>query len=204
MIAYAARTGTKRNLAALRSAEWRLMVSAAGSLRHEGFSYALDNGAWSAYQNNKPFDAKRFMRALCLLGDRADFVVIPDIVAGGLLSLEFSLKWMPIVLDRCTLGLLPVQDGMCAMDIRNLLSPQVGIFIGGTTEWKINTAAEWGLLASNVGCWLHIGRVNSVRRIRMARSIGAHSFDGSGPSRFSSALQVLQNELCQGFLDMRP
>lgn len=49
MIAYASRTGTRRNLAAIREAGWRLLVSAASCLRNEGFPYALDNGAWSAY-----------------------------------------------------------------------------------------------------------------------------------------------------------
>ena len=58
MIGYASRTGTKRNLAALRDAGWRLLVSAAGRcepLRGHAasFAYALDNGAWSA------FDARR-------------------------------------------------------------------------------------------------------------------------------------------------
>lgn len=45
MIGYASRTGTRRNLDALRAAGWRLMVSARGALRTEGFPYALDNGA---------------------------------------------------------------------------------------------------------------------------------------------------------------
>ncbi len=56
MIAYASRTGTRRNLAALRDAGWRLMVSARGVLRTEGFPYGLDNGAWTAFQRDEPFD----------------------------------------------------------------------------------------------------------------------------------------------------
>lgn len=46
MVGYASRTGNKRNLAALRNANWRLLVSAKGELRTEGMRYALDNGAW--------------------------------------------------------------------------------------------------------------------------------------------------------------
>jgi hypothetical protein len=38
---YASRTGTRRNLAALRAAGWRLLVSATGVHRHEGFCYML-------------------------------------------------------------------------------------------------------------------------------------------------------------------
>lgn len=36
MIGYASRTGTRRNLAALREADWRLLVSARGVLRIVG------------------------------------------------------------------------------------------------------------------------------------------------------------------------
>jgi hypothetical protein len=40
IIPYASRTGTRRNLDALRERGWRLLVSASGVLRTEGFRYA--------------------------------------------------------------------------------------------------------------------------------------------------------------------
>ncbi len=91
---YASRTGTRRNLAALRAAGWRLLVSATGVLRHEGFPFGLDNGAWTAHQRGTPFDEVLFERALAMLGAAADWGVVPDIVGGGLRSLEFSLNWL--------------------------------------------------------------------------------------------------------------
>ena len=91
MIAYASRTGTRSTLAALRSAGWRLLVSAAGELRTEGFRYALDNGAWSAHQAGQPFDEAAFLRALDLLGRDADFVFM-DRAAIGLGSVFLHLK----------------------------------------------------------------------------------------------------------------
>jgi hypothetical protein len=87
-MAYASRTGTRRNLAALRAAGWRLLVSRTGEWRTEGFGYALDNGAWSDFQAGRDFADDRFERLLDQLGTRADWVVLPDIVAGGLASLE--------------------------------------------------------------------------------------------------------------------
>lgn len=39
MLGYASRTGTRRNLAALRAAGWRLLVSATGVHRDEGFPF---------------------------------------------------------------------------------------------------------------------------------------------------------------------
>lgn len=117
-------------------AGWHLLVSATGCLRHEGFPYALDNGAWTAFQQGKPFDEALFVRALRLMGRDADWSVIPDIVAGGAASLEMSLRWMRQVLDETERGLIAVQDGMNVDDVRPFIGPRVGIFVGGSTAWK--------------------------------------------------------------------
>lgn len=193
MIAYASRTGTRRNLAALREAGWRLMVSARGVLRHEGFRYSLDNGAWTAHQNGEAFDVPAFEKALKLLGGAAEFTVVPDIVAGGAASLEMSLRWLPRVLDQTPVALFPVQDGMTEADVAPLLGERVGIFVGGGTEFKLGTMGAWCALARKVGCWCHVGRVNTVRRIKACHMAGATSFDGSSASRYAVELPKLNN-----------
>lgn len=190
MIGYASRTGTRRNLEALRNAGWRLLISAKGVLRDEGMPYALDNGAWTAFQRNEPFDVVAFQRAVDMFGERADWVVIPDIVAGGLASLDFSLAWIDR-LAGCKRLLLAVQDGMTTEAIRPFLSDRVGIFVGGSTDWKLATAIEWGQLAHDVGCYMHVGRVNTVRRIRLCAAAGADSFDGTSASMFAETLPLL-------------
>jgi hypothetical protein len=192
MIAYASRTGTRRNLAALRARDWRLMVSAKGVLRTEGFPYALDNGAWWAHCQGCEFDEVAFLKAVDLLGEGADFTVLPDIVAGGLRSLEFSLRWR----DRLQLPgpvMLAVQDGMQPDDVRPHIGPQCGIFVGGSTEWKVETLPIWCALGRETGALVHVGRVNSIRRIRLCILHGAHSFDGSSASRFAVTAGKLDN-----------
>lgn len=196
MIAYASRTGTRRNLAALRAAGWRLMVSARGVLRTEGVRYALDNGAWTAHQRREPFDVPAFEVALDRLGDGADFVVAPDIVAGGLKSLDFSVSWM----DRLapyTKVLIPVQDGMTPSDVAGIVSPSVGLFLGGSTEWKLATMLSWGERCCRWGVLFHVGRVNSSRRISMCAAASADSFDGSSVSRYAVTLNRLNNARMQ-------
>lgn len=191
LIAYASRTGTKRNLAGLRGAGWRLLVSATGILRHEGFQYALDNGAWTAFQKGVPFDEQKFAAALRKMGKDADWTAIPDIVAGGKASLELSLRWMRHVLDECERGLLVVQNGMTIADVESIIGPRVGIFVGGDTAWKMSTMAQWCELARAKGAWCHIGRVNSPKRIRSCQIAGATSFDGTNASRFAVNQPVL-------------
>ena len=185
MIAYAARTGTRRNLEALRQADWRLLVSAAACLRTEGFTYALDNGAWTYYQQGKPFDDRAFTVALHQLGAQADWTTIPDIVAGGYASLDLSLQWMRRVLDATPRALLAVQDGITPDDVGSFLGERIGIFVGGSTAWKEATLPQWGTLGRRLGCWVHVGRVNTMRRIRLCTFAGVTSFDGSNASRFA-------------------
>ena len=185
LIAYASRTGTRRNLEALRAANWRLLVSATGVLRHEGFQYALDNGAWTAHQAGTSFDVPAFQRAVDALGHGADWIVLPDALCGGLESLELSLSYLPELAVRGFRLLLPVQNGMQREHVIDHLSNQVGIFVGGDDTWKEATLPSWGAVAREVGCWLHVGRVNSARRIRLCALAGAHSFDGTSCSRWA-------------------
>ena len=195
MIAYASRTGTRRNLDALRRAGWRLMVSARGALRTEGFRYALDNGAWTSFQRGEPFDEAAFERAIVRLGADADWIVVPDIVMGGIASLKFSRTWLARLRNRRALAkarfMVAVQNGIAPAHVRDLVGPRVGIFVGGDTEWKLATMAGWARFAHARGATCHVGRVNSARRIRLCAGAGVDSFDGSGVSRFAAALPPL-------------
>lgn len=191
MIAYASRTGSTRNLSALRAAGWRLLVSAAGVWRTEGFPYAIDNGAWSAHCTGCTFDSGRFLALLARLGDGADFVIAPDIVCGGLASLSLTESWLPRLEHLRSRKLIAVQNGITPADIRPLLKSGVGIFVGGDTEWKLTTLPQWGALSAETSAYLHVGRVNSRRRIRLCALAGAHSFDGTSATRFSLTLPHL-------------
>jgi hypothetical protein len=192
MIGYASNTGTRRNLEGLRHAGWRILVAPDKPLPPAGFRYACDNGAWGCHVRQIEFDHSRFKRFIERFGAGADFVVIPDIVADGKRSLEFSRSWMPHL--RCLrLLLLPLQDGMAPDEVGAFLReyPNTGLFLGGSTEWKLREMFAWGLVAHAVGRYYHIGRVNSAKRVQLAEEAGADSFDGSGPSRYAHELPIL-------------
>lgn len=179
IIGYASRTGSSRNLAVIRRLGWRLLVVAGAVLRHEGFLHALDNGAWSCHVQGLPWDEKAFRDAVSLFGDSADWVVLPDIVCGGKASLDKSMAWVHELRGGCPM-LIAVQDGMTDADIEPLLREGIaGVFVGGSTEWKELSLPMWGALKRRTGCYLHVGRVNSRRRIRLCGMAGADSFDGT-------------------------
>ncbi len=192
MIAYASRTGTRRNLAALRQYGWRILISATGPHRNEGFQYAIDNGAWTAHQQGTSFDEEAFRKLVDSHGIGADWIVLPDIVAGGLESLDFSMEWLEMMSPSPTPLLLAVQDGMGLKDIEHLDID--GIFIGGTTSWKLKTMQAWSAWCLNRGLWCHVGRVNTRRRIRQCAMSKVTSFDGTSASRFSKTVPFLDEE----------
>lgn len=208
LIAYASRTGTQRNLAGLRTMGWRLLISASGVHRSEGFEdlgIALDNGAWSARDTGTyPDEMKRlFIRLVLAFGALADWTVPPDIVAGGARSLALSLRWMTWVLRHCRRALIAVQDGMEVDQIRPYLGGDVGIFIGGSTAWKLATLAQWADLARERGAWCHVARVNSPLRIRKCSLAGATSFDGSNASRYAVNQPKLGAAVAQQFFVLK-
>jgi len=186
VIYYASRTGTKRNLAAMRARDWGLLISATGVHRDEGFSeICIDNGAWTSFNSGEPWREDLFRRLVASHGKKARFIVVPDIVEGGPESLALSIEWLGWCLECCKMALIPVQDGMTDEDVESLLGPRVGVFVGGSTEFKERTVQSWGRLCRKSGAWLHVGRVNTVRRIKLCIAARADSADGSSGSRFA-------------------
>lgn len=146
----------------------------------------LDNGAFSDWQSGRAFDAAAFL-CDCTSANAdplpPDFGVCPDLVASGLESLAFSLRWLdahasafPALRWR-----LAVQDGMTEADVHAVADRFTGIFVGGSLPWKIATGAAWVRFAHEIGVECHIGRVGTFDRVRWARRIGADSIDSCVP-----------------------
>ena len=199
IICYAAWTGTLTTREAFRRAGWRALISPIYLDKFSNFPtyddkscapFMLDNGAWSAHVKGIPFDDDAFMLAVERWGDRADWVVLPDIVGGGMLSLQLSLSYLERLHGLPLM--LAVQDGMTPETIGSLPDSIGGLFVGGTTKWKLKNAGLWSSYAKGRGLWCHVGRVNTMRRIALCQQIGADSCDGSGATRFPVTLDRLQ------------
>jgi hypothetical protein len=163
---------------------------------HDGTAapYAIDNGAWGAYASNREWDAGAFLDLAAELGEGADWVAIPDIVAGGLESLRRSEEWknhLRYLLPETRL-LLPVQDGMAPLDVASLIDDNTGIFLGGSTEWKLDTLPSWGEWCEERDVYFHVARVNTVNRIEKCANAKAQSFDGTNLSKYASNSERLQ------------
>jgi hypothetical protein len=170
-------------------------VSRVGVWRTEGFDrFAADNGAWADFQSGRAFDEdeyERYLDWLSRLPIAPDWLVLPDIVAGGLPSLALSIRYLNRCAEIAPLLLIAVQNGMEPRDLEPLVGPSIGIFLGGDTEWKIARMREWGEFCAERGLHYHVARVNTVKRMFLALASGADSVDGSSASRYAVTLPKL-------------
>jgi len=146
--------------------------------------WVLDNGAFKDWTSGAKFDEAKFAAAL----ERAkhvepppDFVVAPDIVAGGAESLAFSRSWLPRCLELGVPVYLVMQDGMTEQSVLEGLDGFSGIFVGGSLPWKLRTGERWCEFAHLHGMPCHIGRMGTEARVRAAKRWGADSIDSCLP-----------------------
>ena len=159
----------------------------------EGFkkvSCALDNGAFRNWKLGYPFMENLFWETLdkCRrYSIKFDFIVCPDIVTGGKKSLEFSMEWASTKLKTAQNLALAVQDGMTPKDVNTyLLENFTHIFIGGSVEWKWETAKQWVEYAHSKGLKCHIGRCGTLDKLKFSESIGVDSVDSQNFARNDS------------------
>ena len=157
--------------------------------RHIPFGdYFLDNGAFSAWKNKKPYRIEPFMK-LIKKYPNFDFIVVPDIVCGGKESFEYPQS---IVQDLPRPRYLAVQDGMQLNDIMFHLSNYDGIFVGGSLEWKFRTSLDWCNLAHLKEIKCHVGRVGTWEGLTVMDRWGIDSVDTTTPSRHQSDFHIVK------------
>jgi hypothetical protein len=145
-----------------------------------GLPWAVDNGAFSG------FDEARFLRLLdrCQGQPGCLFVVAPDVVVDAKATLAAWPWWSVLIRARGLPVAFVGQDGQESLPLPDDLD---AYFVGGSTRWKLSqVSADLCTEARRRGCHVHVGRVNSLRRLRTAFDFGADSCDGSGYSRFAA------------------
>jgi Family of unknown function (DUF6884) len=138
--------------------------------------YAADNGC---YSQGARFNPAAWLRWVARLPrDTCIFVAAPDVWGDHAATLCRADPW----LDRVRLLGFPValaaQDGLQPADV-----PWDRIdclMVGGTDPWRASPAVPRLLAAARQEeKWLHLGRVNSWRRLRWAASLGFDSADST-------------------------
>jgi hypothetical protein len=140
--------------------------------------WAADNGCFA---KGKTFDLGKFFDWLELLRPFAAsclFASTPDVLGDARATIARSLPVFDEIRQRGYKPAFVGQDGLQDEPIPWGLFDC--FFIGGSTEWKLGPeAAAIAREAKARGKWVHMGRVNSRRRLLYAESIGCDSTDGT-------------------------
>lgn len=110
--------------------------------------------------------------------DRCLFAVAPDVVGDAVATLARSRPWLARIRSLGIPAAFVAQDGWGDIDVP--WDEFDVLFIGGTTEFKLGPEARRAVAEAKArGKQVHMGRVNSERRIRYAHAIGCDSADGT-------------------------
>lgn len=185
-VRYYATASGPRVREAMRSGQLgQIVTPASGNRIVPGVPWCADN---AAYAGRYPGDAAYlgWLSARTARMDRCAFATAPDIVGAAAATFARSAPMLERIRALGYPAALVAQDGLeylpVPWDTFDVL------FLGGTTEWKLGpAAAHLTAEARHRGLTVHMGRVNSLKRLRYAASLGCHSVDGThlayGPDR---------------------
>jgi hypothetical protein len=166
----------------LRGSAIGLMVQPRSGLVHQiehYRSWAADTGCYTE-TSNRPFLTWPWFAWLRALPhqDRCVFATAPDVLGDMRATLWRSEAWLPAIRALGYPAALVAQDG--AEDVDLPWHCFDVLFVGGTTKWKLSSAASAvAAEAKRRDKLVHMGRVNSLRRIRAAALMGCASVDGT-------------------------
>lgn len=161
----------------------RLISPRSGNVLKLGQRWAADNDAFLAW-DERLFRAmlRRVSRGALYL-EACLFVAVPDVVGDAKATVARFWEWRDEVAGMGFPVALVGQDGAENLDLP--WDAFDAFFVGGGTAWKLSTAAaDLCAEAKRRGKWVHMGRVNTRRRLRIAFDAGADSVDGTGWSKW--------------------
>lgn len=133
--------------------------------------WAADNGCFSA-----KWEQARWLAFLTKFAAVPNclFAVCPDVVGDAVATRSRWDEWAPIVRALGYPVAYVLQDGE---DGSTIPADADWLFIGGSTEYKLSeTVAR---IVATTSLPVHMGRVNSIRRLGLAARFGCASADGT-------------------------
>lgn len=147
-------------------------------LPEPGQLWAADNGRYSAPANYSDAGYLAWLERLEPYRDRCLFATAPDVWSDWPATLELSRPMLRPIRELGYRVAIVAQDGAT---VDTVPWPEVdALFVGGTDPWRHSDALrELVAEARRRELWVHLGRVNSLRRLRFAEALGCDSADGT-------------------------
>lgn len=161
-------------------------TSSVQETHQSGTPWAADNDCFQGLNETK---YRAMLKKIAPL-DSLKWVTAPDVVGDALATAQRFEEWQPQLAEMGLPIALVLQDGVEYMD-RWLDSvwPRIdAVFVGGSTDWKLGPDARHIVGEARwQGKMVHVGRVNSKRRIDYCRDeLHADSVDGTMWCRFKN------------------
>lgn len=176
-----------------------MTTPAQGNRIPDGALYACDNGKFGKGWPG----ADRWFQWLCTTVDRYGpdrclWAVAPDVPFDAAGTLAESLPWLARIRELGIPAAFAAQDGCDELGVP--WDAFDVLFLAGSTEWKTGPVAEaLAREAKQRGKTVHMGRVNSLARLRTAEWFGCDSADGTylafGPTKNLARLTDWLDEL---------
>jgi hypothetical protein len=146
--------------------------------KRDGWIWAADNGCFNERTYVGDVAWMDWLKRNAGQASSCLFATAPDVVGDHEATMTRSVPWLPLIRALGYPAAFVAQNGAKpnnvpwhAFDV---------LFIGGDTEWKLGTdAADLALWARRKGKRVHMGRVNSYKRLRHAAAIGCDTADGT-------------------------
>ena len=153
----------------------------------EGKQFGVDNDCYSGKFNKDKF--LKLMDKIMPYKNKCLFVNPPDVVGNYEKTTESYCQWYREIKDRGLPISYILQDGF-RMKLPEL-KPDC-LFVGGSTEFKLSQIVLRYLQVVGSGYWVHIGRVNSFKRIMHFRFV-MDSFDGTDVAMYPNVILKQRN-----------
>lgn len=140
-----------------------------------GRLWICDNGAFKGNFHESIFFS--FLKAMYEYRSNCVFAVAPDVFGDAKSTLLLYESFSERIRQSGYKVAFVAQDGQ-----ENLPLPSKfdALFIGGSTRWKLSSAADELISrAKQLGKWVHVGRVNSRKRVVHFALVGVDSVDGT-------------------------
>lgn len=170
-------SGTVRE--AMQRGEFGCIVTPGqGNRVPEGVTWCADNGrygkGWPGLDPWLKWIENKAPAELC------KFAAAPDVVGDAVATLRESLPVLPMVRELGLPAAFVAQDGCMTRDGLIPWDDFDVLFLGGSDKFKIgDEGREVAAAGVEHGKWVHMGRVSSIKRLRIAWRFGCSSVDGT-------------------------
>ena len=140
-----------------------------------GATLAADNGCFA---NPGGYSDRRYQMFLRRMPrERTLFATAPDVLGDHLATVARSVPMLRRIRELGHKAAFVAQDGW--NEETTPWDELDALFVGGSTAFKFRGGRDAVAAARRRGKWTHMGRVNSLERLRAAAAIGCDSADGT-------------------------